>query len=75
MDPLQIPIMTLLKPFRVTRVEDFENKEDPKYPLKQGLAEITSYFNIDQNLLSEIKSGYNRLNKKEETPIIPLLTI
>ena len=70
-----MPIMTLLKPFRVARIEDFDNKEDPKYPFKAGMAEITSYFNLDQNLLNEIKSSYNRLNKKDDASVVPLLTI
>ena len=48
--------MTLLKPFRVLRVEDFDNKEDPKHPLKIGTKESTSFFNIDQALLNDLKS-------------------
>jgi hypothetical protein len=39
--------MTLLRPFRVYRVEDFDNKEDPKFPFKINTPEATNYFNVD----------------------------
>ncbi len=55
LDPLQIPILTLLKPFKVYKIEDFENKEDPKAPKMIGSPEISQYFNVDQNLLIELK--------------------
>lgn len=59
LDPLQIPIKTLLHPFRVCRVEDFDNKEDPKTPLKLGSHEVSSYFDIENQLLLDLKSARN----------------
>lgn len=50
-----MPIKTLLKPFRVHRIEDFENKEDPKNPLQRGNSEMTKFFNIEGNLLNTLK--------------------
>ena len=57
--------MTLLKPYWVFWVEDYDNKEDPKYPLKHQSAEVTSYFNLEQNMLNELRSTYNKLNKDD----------
>ena len=37
----------MLKPFRVFRIEDYDNKEDPKVPKMIGQAETTQMFNIE----------------------------
>tara|TARA_B110000285_G_C14567216_1_gene356222 strand:+ start:83 stop:214 length:132 start_codon:yes stop_codon:yes gene_type:complete len=43
----------------VYRIEDFDNKEDPKTPLKINQPEISSYFDIENQLLLDLKSAKN----------------
>lgn len=73
MDPLQIPIMTLCKPFRVNRVEDFDNKEDPKTPLKINDPESTRHFCVEQTLINDLRAAHNILNKND--PSVPLFSV
>ena len=54
MDPLQVPIKTILPPFEVHRHADFSNEEDPRKPNSLEHEDASKVFSVPLGLLNSL---------------------